>query len=133
MEPGEIIGDVWHFTALDCHALLTALNRLWPFLDQNDLNLQMWRQSLETSYLQATPFDTDRVLFELVAAAEIAYLWNLGSDIKLPCRHSTDDHLRILRSWNDRMILHPKKFAAARHERNEAFNRELERRRNESH
>jgi len=106
-------GEVWHIDDLESHCLAAALERLRPFLDENEHELAVWELSLRGA-TQVTPFESDRVLFELLVGSETAHLWQLGEGAPLPCGHGTDEHIACLRAWAWREVILPKHYAASR-------------------
>jgi len=105
-------GEVWKIGAFESHCLAVGLERLRPFLDNEERELAVWETAL-VGDVQVTPFDTDRVLFEFLVGAEAAHLWQLGNEL-LPCGHRADEHITCLRGWAQREIVSPKRFAASR-------------------
>jgi hypothetical protein len=105
-------GEVWTIGDFESHCLAIALDRLRPFLDNDERELAVWQTTL-VGDVQITPFDTDRVLFEFLVGSEAAHLWQLGNEL-LPCGHRADEHITCLRGWARREIVAPKRFAASR-------------------
>jgi hypothetical protein len=106
-------GEVWHIDDFESHCLAAALERLRPFLDENEHELAVWELSLRGA-TQVTPFESDRILFELLVGSETAHLWQFGEGERLPCGHGTDEHIACLRAWAWREVILPKHYAASR-------------------
>jgi len=113
----ELPGDVWSLSAAEAHCLKTALDRLEPFLDDEQAgDLAVWDMALSLEGpFQVTPTDGDRVFLEMLIAGELAALWQ--SPKVLDCDCAADEHLDVLRELQRRAITSPKASRSERERR----------------
>ena len=111
---GLLPGDVWSIADREAHCLKTALERLGPFLDdQQTGDLAVWEMALAGEHsFQLTPNDWDRTFLDTLLASELERLWH--DDAELPCGHQSDLHFDLLRELQRRLITLPKSYAALR-------------------
>jgi hypothetical protein len=116
----ELPGDVWSISKEESHCLLEALERVGAFAGE-DGPIASWRQILSLGARLVTPWDDDRAFMEGLVASEIARLWTLEAESELACGCSADEHIALLRTFSERELELPKRYAEARAARQRAF------------
>jgi hypothetical protein len=104
--------EVWQLDAVESHCLEAAIERITPIADGEPGAAQHWRPILRLGACRVTAFEDDSTFFEDLVASELARLLELRGS--LPCGCNVDEHLAVLRSFAQRELTQPKRFAAAR-------------------